>query len=138
MIKNKLMQLYSDEVIILEELRKEFKEFRNEVTGKLEQVDNRFEQVDNRFEQVDNRFEQVDNRLKNVEAISIDNRETLKEIRPVITQMAENINLLTSHIDAFLKKSESNEQEITVIRYRQSEDFQNHEDRITALEEKLA
>ena len=131
MIKNKLMQLYSDEVIILEELRKEFKEFRNEVTGKLEQVDNRFEQVDNRFEQ-------VDNRLKNVEAISIDNRETLKEIRPVITQMAENINLLTSHIDAFLKKSESNEQEITVIRYRQSEDFQNHEDRITALEEKLA
>jgi len=52
--------------------------------------------------------------------------------------MAENINLLTSHIDAFLKKAETSEEEIAVLRYRHREDFQNHEERITALEEKLA
>ncbi len=118
----------------MDDLGTEFREFKQEVNERFGQVDKTFGQVDKRFEQVDKRLDKIDKRLSEVEAGVVNNTITLQELQKTVNTTAETINKLYNKIDNFLVTAQKNEREIAVIAHRQRE----HEDRITALESKIA
>lgn len=102
---------------------------------KLEQkVDNLQDETNKKFEQIDKRFDKIEAELSKVTAITIDNQVRIHDIQDTVNRTAEVIDKLYNKIDNFLVISKKNEEEITVLAYRQK----NHEDRITHLEEKIA
>jgi len=115
----------------LENLEKELKEFKQETKKE-------FKHLHDKVDKLDIKVDKIELVLTETAAITVDNQQTLNELKPVITQMAANINNLTSHIDAFLRKAEKNEHEIEVTRYRMNEKFSEFDERITALEEKVS
>ncbi|MEK7171805.1 MAG: hypothetical protein AAB739_02745, partial [Patescibacteria group bacterium] len=68
-------------------------------------IDNKFEAIDKRFEAVDRRFEAIEYRLEVLEKAVHNFEETFKE----------NFTRMYNHIDAFMKRTESNGHEILFL-----------------------
>ena len=75
------------------------------ILGRFGGIDNKFEAIDKRFEAVDRRFEAIEYRLEVLEKAVHNFEETFKE----------NFTRMYNHIDAFMKRTESNGHEILFL-----------------------
>ena len=75
------------------------------ILGRFGGIDNKFEAIDKRFEAVDSRFEAIEYRLEVLEKAVHNFEETFKE----------NFTRMYNHIDAFMKRTESNGHEILFL-----------------------
>ena len=82
------------------------------IDNKFEAIDKRFEAVDSRFEQIDKRFEAVDRRF---EAIEYRLEVLEKAVHNFEETFKENFTRMYNHIDAFMKRTESNGHEILFL-----------------------
>jgi len=121
----------------VDNLEKKVDKLQTKMNEKFEQVDKRFEQVDKRFEQVDKRFEQVDRRLDRLEITTADLKMRMENLDDKMTKGFSDLNKkqdeLLNYFLEFGNRVIKNEEELLVLAHRQRE----HEDRITALEEKI-
>jgi len=115
-------------------LKGRFDKLEQKVDYFQNETNKKFEQIDKRFEQVDKRFDKIEAELNKVTAITIDNQSRINDIQDTVNRTAGIIDKLYNKIDNSLVISKKNEEELTVLAYRQK----NHEDRITDLEEKIA
>jgi len=107
----------------------------NLILKKLEKLDTIEIEMKERFEKVDKRLEHMDSRFNHLEKEIHRNRFLLEDA--MNTQYAEMIrkqDRILSVTENFAHRTKNNEEEFTVLSHRVRE----HEDRITALEEKVS
>ncbi len=117
-----------------QEVKKEFKQLHDKVDkleNKVDKLENKVDKLENK---VDKGFKELDARLTRVEVISINNQKSLEDLQNTVNKTAETIDKLYNKIDNFLVIARKTEEEVTILAHRQI----NHEDRITALEEKAS
>lgn len=109
-----------------------------QVDRRFERVDQRFERVDQRFEQVDQRFAGIDQRLDGIDQrldgidqrldrgeqrmdiLGFGQRELKSDFDAKFAILDERINVLTNHVDGFMKLHETLDIEFKVIKEQMS------------------
>lgn len=96
------------------------------IDGRFKQINKRFEAIDGRFKQIDKRFEAIDKRFEAIDRRfdAIDKRFILQDARIEALEKAvhnleetvkDSFTKMYNHIDAFMKRAESNEHEILFL-----------------------
>jgi chromosome segregation ATPase len=113
------------------------KERFKQIDKHFEQVDKHFEQVDKRFEQVDKRFEQVDRRFDSIDR-KLDTHE--RRLDEHDNKFAQNHNELLNYLDKIfgaIQELRTENKASTFLYDKHSEKINDHEERISVLEEKI-
>lgn len=91
---------------------KQLKQALKPIEDKFAPIDRKFESIDRKFESIDRRFESIDRKFALQDA-RLDALE--KAVRNLEETVKESFTRMYSHIDAFMKRAESNEHEILFL-----------------------
>ncbi|MBI4994477.1 hypothetical protein HZC21_02425 [Candidatus Peregrinibacteria bacterium] len=128
-MKGKIQSAKNNKPVTLKQLKQALKP----ILGKFPRIDNRFETIDKRFENVEHRMDSLEHRMDSLEhrmdslehrmdslehrMDSLEHRmDSLeKAIHNLEEMFKDNFTKMYSHIDAFMKRTESNEHEIVFL-----------------------